>query len=237
MEANVGFSEEWNKLLARFRVESPLHMTDFVKPYGKYSGIYPEIKKALFREAVAVLNKYKLYSLSVSVDSKSYDTALTPDVRRQLIGPYAMCFFVTVSVNASFSSLSRYYAAHPISYLVDNGFGHSEQLVKAHQAIVDSNSTINKSVGFFAFDTDDKVPALQAADMIAWSARRRQLARLTEEFSPLEGIFVDQNDLDGPSWRSHFDHVISEDAIKDIAYPIMNWLALGIMPSLGDIVR
>jgi hypothetical protein len=37
------------------------------------------------------------------------------------------------------------------------------------------------------FDTDDRVPALQAADVLAWSARRRQVdGTLAGEFAPLQ---------------------------------------------------
>jgi len=41
------FGREWSELLDSYRVPNPLHMTDFVRPFGKNIGMYPEMKLSL----------------------------------------------------------------------------------------------------------------------------------------------------------------------------------------------
>ena len=78
------------------------------------------------------------------------------------------------------------------------------------------------------FDTDDRVSALQAADVVAWSARRRANGILEGDFSPLNEVL---------SVPSHSHIPITENAIKFISKPILNWVySKGEMPSLRDIV-
>ena len=66
------FSERWNKMLAKHKIEPPLHMTDF-SGMGKYAGLWPEFKRSLFIDVAQLVNEHKLYSLSVSVSQKDFD--------------------------------------------------------------------------------------------------------------------------------------------------------------------
>ncbi len=230
-DAFIDFGVAWEKLLDHYRIPQPLHMTDFVRPHGKHVGIYHELKLSLFGEIAELINGHKLYSVSVAVGQDDFNSGLSDEVRKHLIGPYGMAFFCSILANQSVSEGSLIYAAERIAYLLDSGFPFSEQLVGVHASIIRVRRASKKScfVGSLAFDSDDHVPALQAADVVAWSARRKALGALTDEFAPLGTILLK---------RLHHIHVqLPKGGVNMFATPINNWIATGILPSLEDILR
>jgi hypothetical protein len=66
------FSKRWSALLKRYPIEEPLHMTDFVRPHGKHSGMLPEIKLNLFMKVGKLIDEHKRYSLSISVRQEDF---------------------------------------------------------------------------------------------------------------------------------------------------------------------
>ena len=156
-------------MLSERKMEPPLHMKDFVG-MGKYAGWYPEFKRELFLAASKIINELKFYSVAVVVSRDDFEAELAEEVRKTLIGPYAFAFFCAVLSNLSAIEHSKYFEGK-ISYLVDLGSGFPEQLRAAHTLIVNAQKGTAGEfrIGTFAQDTDTNVPALQAADVIAWS--------------------------------------------------------------------
>jgi hypothetical protein len=119
---------------------------------------------------------------------------------------------------------------------VDDGVAYKEQLVAAHSVVLGierlNHNTGRSWVGRLAFDIDDRVPALQAADVIAWSARRRELGSLNGVFEPLHEVLSDKK---APT---HGHIPMSIKGMEMIAKPINNWIAKrGSIPSLSDIIK
>lgn len=97
------FTERWPKLYERnqfrgYDLRPPLHMVDFAG-MGKYAGLFPEFKRALFRDVVQLVHEHKLFSISIAISGQEFDNELSPEVRRGLIGPYALGFFSAVLLN------------------------------------------------------------------------------------------------------------------------------------------
>jgi hypothetical protein len=226
------FSARWARMLSKHRVGALLHMSDFVG-HGKHAGWYPEMKRSLFLDASALIAQHKLYSISIAISQDDFRSELSEKVRENLIGPYAFAFFVAVTTNQTVSEKSKT-GPRRISYLVDSGFGHPEQLSIAHQVIVNLEIGMGgfRHTGALGFDTDDNVPALQAADVIAWASRKRQLAGvLPEGFEPLAEVLNE----DRINLHAHIG--IPKGGIKMLADPINNWLSRnGALPKLPDIV-
>jgi Protein of unknown function (DUF3800) len=227
------FSVRWERMLAKHRISAPLHMTDFVRP-GKYCTRGSEMKRALFGDVARLTNEHKLYSVSVGVPQGEFKTELSEDVRNNLIGPYGFAFFAAVSLNFVTCGLLKT-GDRRISYLVDRGFCHEEQLDAAHLVLV-RNEIIKggfRHIGALTFETDDHVPALQSADAIAWASRRRQLdGALPEGFEPLNELLRD--DADG----LHAHIQMPREGIKFLADPINSWISRkGGIPRLVDIMR
>jgi len=231
------FSGRWAKVYERnqfvgYTLQPPLHMSDFIG-MGKYAGLRPEFKRALFRDVARLINDHKLYSLSIAVPQTDFANEISEDVRKSLIGPYAFAFFVLILAN---QTLSESLESGPLktSYLVDCGFGHQDQLNQAHKLIVDFEIALGgfRHTGALATDSDDGIPPLQAADAIAWASRKMQLqGSLPEGFEPLSEVLRD--DLGRP----HVTIPMPPDAIKRLAVPINNWISNhGAIPQLTDIV-
>lgn len=201
------FSQRWAKMYDEvqfpgYTLLQPLHMPDFIR--GKYVGLYPEFKRALFIRVAKLVSEHKFYSLSVAVSHQDFNNELSEDVRKNLIGPYAFAFFMLVLANQGTSELLK---KKPIrtAYLVDRGFGRQEQLNQAHDLIVRFEKAFGgfRHTGALATDSDDRVPALQAADAISWASRQLELhRRLPEGFKPLEKAL--REDVNPPHVTSEF---------------------------------
>jgi hypothetical protein len=231
------FSKRWAAMYERnqfagYVLDPPLHMRDFTG-MGKYSGLRPEFKRALFRDVVRLINEHKLYSVSVAIAQADFRNELSEDVRKTLIGPYAFAFFTLVLTH---QALSEKLSGGPLraSYLVDRGFGHQEQLNQAHEIIVRFEKAMGgfRHTGALGTESDDHVPALQAADAISWASRRMERdGMLPEGFEPLGEVLIED------SRPPHITIPIPPDGIKMLADPINAWINKhGEIPKLTDIL-
>lgn len=232
-DAFIAFDRRWSQLLDLYRVPQPLHMTDFVRPYGKHVGMHKEMKIALFSEAAGIINDHKLFSVSIGIPQADFKLTLPKDVRKHLLSPYALAFFCAVLITQGVCKNSVMARCEVISYLVDDGSSCKSQLKDAHTWIVNSEKSKGqpRNTGAMAFDTDDRVSALQAADMIAWSARRREIdGQLKDEFEPLAAVLAQEG--------RHQHISIPLKGIEAWAKPIINWIfQTGEVPSFEDFLR
>ena len=89
-----------------------------------------------------------------------------------------------------------------------------------------------------AFDTDNNVPQLQAADVIAWSARRNAVNKLPNEFEPLRDVLQEKIKTSDGRDTFHKHLPLSREAVEMWALRINNWLALtGEVPAFDDFLR
>ncbi len=232
------FSKRWAKMYevnqySGYTLEPPLHMVDFVTPHGKYSGLYPEFKRHFFRRVATLINQHKLYSIAIAISQTDFAAQLSEDVKRNLIGPYAFAFFAIVGAH---QFLSKQQLTGPLrtSYLVDHGFAYESQLRQAHSVLLRFEIAFGDAhhTGAFGTDTDTRVAALQAADVVSWAVRKIELTgALPEGFEPLAEIL--REDLTPP----HRTISIPHDGIKMLADPINKWISEhGSVPQLADIV-
>jgi hypothetical protein len=225
------FSKRWSKLLHRYRIPEPLHMVDFVRPHGKHIGVHREMKESLFRDASALINGHKLYSLSISIPQQEFRSFLPEEISKAIAGPYAFAFFTAVLFNQGMAEKKQF--GERIAYLVDRGSAHPEQLIAAHATIqrVEQQSHRRRRTADLDFDTDDRAQALQAADLVVWSARRKESGNLGDEFTPLNQVLSE----DKPP---HCHVPIPLEGIMMLAEPIYHWIARhGSLPALSDIVK
>ena len=236
------FSARWQRMyegntFSGLGLKPPLHMSDFASD-GKYPGLHPEFKRAVFREVVEIVNAHKLYSMSIAVSQSAFASQLPEDVRKVLIGPYAFAF---MSLVLGHQLLSEGHSQGPLkaSYLVDYGFVHYEQLEEVHRVIYGIERGIARDFGGLRHtgpldqERDDRVPALQAADAVAWASRKKELTgTLPEGFEPLLELLREEgaNPL-------HLTIPIDLDGIKMLADPINKWTTkYGKLPTLADVL-
>ena len=240
-DATKSFDWYWSKILDRYRLSPPFKMAHFVRPNGKYIGMYKEMKIALFTELVRTIKHHRLYSLSVSVPQEGFKSLLSMQVYRRLFSPYTCAFLSALMMNHM--AMEKYYAASRsqngvVSYLVDRGSPYEAQLRAGHKLIIEWQGRYRHSThtGAMATDSDDNVNALQGSDMIAWTVNRRSTTGLTGEFGVLQDLFMplpyyssDGNPV-GKSMKFHTHLEIPPDGIQMLADGINLWLDSGIMP-------
>lgn len=220
------FQPEWEKLLKEFRIEK-LHMADFIRPYGKYCTMLPEMKKALFTSVAKIINRYKRYSVSIGIPREDFRSLLSKNVAADLMGPYAMAFFSTVILNRDAALLWGLNSR--IAYLVDVGRKNlHRQMTAAHAVQTEIERAKGQDfTGAMASDTDDRVYALQAADAIAWAYHRELVSPdYGEEFEPLRNVFT-TIEVGFPSHVEKHVHVkfcCPKDGIAIFANLINGWI-------------
>lgn len=187
-------------------------MTDFVRPYGKFIGMHKEIKVALFNEIANVINARKYMSVSAALRHRIFKDSVPLNVYRGALSGYAAAFIAMVNMNIHIAHEANY--PERINYVVDSGNPFAEQLRLAHlMAMAQENQNRGGfKTGALLFDSDDNVTALQAADVIAWTARRKHSGSgLTGEFLPLEEILKERFDVGGKALRTHA-HIWIDDS-------------------------
>jgi hypothetical protein len=237
------FNSAWRKLLKEFRIDK-VHMQDFVRPYGRHCAMAPEMKKALFATVAANVNLHKRYSVSIAIPRADFNSLLSKDVSKSLMGPYAMAFFSTVIMNRDAHLLWK--LNNRVAYLVDVGRKDlHEQMTAAHAIQIRLEQAKGQDfTGAMAADTDDRIYALQAADAIAWTYHRELTAsddegRLGEEFEPLRQMFV-KTSVSYPTKMElhvHIKFCCPKEGIEIFARMINGYIAQhGVIPTWQDLM-
>ena len=207
----IRFDGKWRRMLDAYQIES-LHMNDFVRPNGKYIGMYQELKFALFAEAVKLINSRKEHSLSITITNSEFKKAVPIEFYRNVVGPYTVAFIALALLNSKISNMHNY--PDKVAYLVDEGSPFADQLRVGHLMVKAFENRSNSVVrtGALTFGDDRDVTALQASDTIAWSSRRKFSGDgLTGEFIPLEGIFEKRFSAHGKPLRPHVHYHLQDD--------------------------
>jgi len=220
----VSLCGQWEKIRQEFRLDK-VHMQDFVRPYGKYCSMAPEMKKALFTSVAKAINEVKIYSVSASIPHAEYRQILTPALCREFMGAYALGFMVVTILNRTAVALTEYDCK--TAYLVDKGSGHHhEQINGAHTVILHIEKRENESfTGAIAFDFDDNNFALQAADVVAWTYhRKRESAEFGSEFEPLLPIVEYQLKTSPTKTKLHLSLDVPLEGVELFGSLVNRWL-------------
>jgi hypothetical protein len=82
-----------------------------------------------------------------------------------------MCFVLAVAMNQKLATHNKYTGR--IAYILDAGNSKAHHIVRAHGEVIQMQNEINWNAGSLHFEDDRDFGLLQAADVIAWGARRR----------------------------------------------------------------
>jgi hypothetical protein len=104
------------------------------------------------------------------------------------MGVYGFCFLLSVYTNHLRAEMNNY--SKNIGFMMDSGNSYAEHVRAAHAAMLHWQDDKPLHVGSLAFGNDQEIGALQAADMVAWSVRRRVTSSaFGNGFEPLLGVF------------------------------------------------
>jgi hypothetical protein len=150
-------------------------------------------RAAIVRRAIEIINAQKVYSLSCCLGNSDYRSVFSDTTKRDH-SQYELCFILAVIANASASELNNYDG--PTSFVVDRGNPKAEHVRLGYEEIkrlVKQPDLPPFNLGSLAFEDDEHQLALQAADLVAWGARRiASGAGFHHEFKSIEEMLRDE---------------------------------------------
>lgn len=183
----VAFDASWTEFLNAHQLKA-LHMKDFGS-HGSLASLSETERRGIFRDAAAIINRHKLYSIAATITYAKYVSELKPSIRKAM-SVYGFCFLLAAYSNHLLAVSNKY--TKNIGFILDSGNPYAAHVRGAHAALKEWQLTYALNAGSLTFDDDEEIGALQAADLVAWSVRRRATnSPFGKGFEPLLGIFND----------------------------------------------
>lgn len=181
------FEEAWDRMLLDHGIpDGGIHMKEF-GPHGRLGKISKCCREKLFSEARYLIEHYKAMTIVATIDNSQYSQFI-PAEAREKFSLYGMCFHLAVMMNHRLCEANKY--SERVPFIMDAGNPYASHVRSSHEFIVKRyQKHLYLHAGGLFFDDDAVFGVLQAADLIAWCARR-ELHNLPfpPGFGPLEGI-------------------------------------------------
>ena len=216
------FEWEWDRLLKKHHIDSPIHMKEFARPHGRFAHLTDNERESLFDDLVQLINRAKKYSTSVRVNNLDFRQFFPAEKYKGLFGPSPLAYLFCLIVNSVF--LRSKGETNPIAYLVAESDDNS-QLADVHAAwrIVEDRYQESQKLsrtGAIAFDWPKNICALQASDLIAWSNRRHAInVPFNQGFAPLRYL-TDSKEVQHKVMHFHFE--VTAERAQSLAQSIDN---------------
>ena len=214
----VGFDMEWREFINARGLAPGLHIRDFGRK-GRFSRVSNTDKSDIFADAVRMINQHKIYSVAATISHDKYRTILDLGTR-QVMSVYGLCFILSAYENHRRAVFNKY--TKNIGFILDSGNPYAGHVVGAHATLLECQKSEPLNVGSLTFDQDDNVTALQAADVVAWSVRRRLVGMpFNNGYEPLVGIFDE----------AHSEQSWDGDTLQPLAHELARVIACDHPPS------
>lgn len=200
----IRFDSDWNDILAKFKIDGPIHMKEFGK-HGRHGHLDYPTRSELFTELAYVINRYKIHSVAVTLDHEQYNKKLC-DKKKKEVSLYALCFMLCAHQCFAMAQFNHYYGR--MAFLIEEGNEFAEHVRRAHAGMIQmrKEGRIYISDGSLTFEPKELSP-LQAADIIAWGVRRKiSNIMIIKGMEPINKIFEDK----------HIQNQYTEDLLKFI---------------------
>lgn len=201
----LAFDAEWKGFLAKHNLSPAFHMKDFGF-HGRLGGIGPDERRAIFSDAVAIINRHKIYSVAATVNNEDYRRYLDKRIR-DVMSVYGLCFILSAYSNHLRAVHNKY--EKNIGFLLDSGNPYADHVREAHSTLLVWQKSEPLHAGSLTFASDEDVSALQAADLVAWSVRRRLVnGKFENGFEVLLEIFDEAHSEE--SWEGTALQLLSD---------------------------
>jgi hypothetical protein len=191
---------EWRKVQSKHGITHPIHMREF-GPDGDFAETSADARRRLFADLVSVINEHKVASVAVTLDAEKYRRVFTGITNLSM---YGACFAQLAIINDVYARKNDYH--EPIPYVLNDGNSGKSHIAEAKRALA------LPSVKTIEFCSDTFLCALQAADVVSWSVRRRLAGQFPSGLEPLQGLFNEH----------HLDLEYNEELMVGVADSIRN---------------
>ncbi|MHB8084256.1 MAG: DUF3800 domain-containing protein [Dehalococcoidia bacterium] len=209
----ISLGVEWRDLLQRMRIKTDIHMKEFGK-HGKLGYLTEAERYFLFTNISGIINSHKIYSVAGVIDQQQYKEILNLDKRKEM-SPYGFCFIMCAYANHIEAKNNN--RQHDIGYLMSEVSEHRGQILETHAEMrkEQEEGLMPLHIGRIGFDYPKYVPALQAADIIAWGVRRRLIGdHFDQGFEYVQHIISDKH---------HVQHSWDEPDLRALAQKFMKY--------------
>jgi hypothetical protein len=192
--AFFSFDEAWTRLLSDQHIAPPLHMNEFGED-GRLGGFSYKERQRLFSRVVKLINSHKSLSISSFLDRNAYESYFP---FKKAMSMYGLCFIKCLHTINSAGKIAKPMSSR-LAIVLDNTTEHKGDILRARDVMLEARDGMYLDaseyetldyIGSITFDDDKLVSPLQAADVIAWSARKRSSGlALDRGFEPLSSIF------------------------------------------------
>jgi len=212
------FEEAWDAMLADHHLFPALHMKEFGRPHGRFAAMSDCHRHELMQEVANLIKTSRLGTLSVSITNEEFKKRL-PLEAREKFGVYGMCFLWAVMIVHLVSRNGNYQQRIP--FILDAGNPYANHVRGAHATILEMQRGGKfLHMGGLLFEDDEQFGTLQAADVIAWAARRRaSVYRLSYPFDPLNDLFENTPHHSEASWQPEWLTQLGNSLSKYISKP------------------
>jgi hypothetical protein len=206
------FDAEWAALLDRYDIQPPLHMKEFT-PHGTFSRVVGERRAALMLEVASAINRYKVHTICAYASNREHERLFSASIAGAT-RLYGLCYMATIKMNRDRAKETNF--RERIAYVLDRGTAYANHVRAYHDLFKESGERDHYYLGPIAFESDDRVTALQAADVVAWTKRRLLSGRLPHpDFQPLADLFA----------SDHVDAPIESDSLMIMVNAANDYLA------------
>jgi hypothetical protein len=178
------FDKQWRRALEQSGAPY-LHMREFAHFRGPFTGWSEERRRSLLSECVTAINSIKTIAIGAVVSVEDFNT-LDPESQSKLQDPFFFCFQEVVrgvALSAAFEQENL--KAHMVFSQQDEFRPKAMKLYGA----MSHYSDVGNQMGSLKFCNMLEVPALQAADLLAYELRHFYHLRKTTPGTPARWAF------------------------------------------------
>jgi hypothetical protein len=179
----------WKKAAFKHLSQYSIHMKDFGL-HGKLNWVSSKTKEALFRDLVKVIRDHKFLSIESTLTHAEYRSAFGGVDKRYQFSIHGLCFMQAMMAIGKWAD--HFGCTYDIPYMLDDGCADRKALDEIHDFAKNVFQVEHgvMHVGPLAWGDDEEIPALQAADVIAWAVRRKEAGESFDEgYTPLLDVF------------------------------------------------
>lgn len=170
----AAFSSAWSAVLASPPAIAYFKMVEAQNLRGQFKGWSAEARDAKVMDLADLIPRFRCWSAHASVSREDYAAILKPASPEPLKAPYFACWWTLIDTVAQYHASLGFQGMPPVDFTFDQQDGVGDDAALWYGWLKDGRNEIREHLGATPVFRDDKfVPALQAADMLAWHIRRR----------------------------------------------------------------
>lgn len=209
------FEKAWDRMLVEHGLVAPLHMKEFGKN-GRLGSMSERCRRELFYEVAGLINMNKICTIAAQLTTSEYEAYLPTEVKNKF-DVYGMCFNLAAMANHKLAESKQYDGRIP--FILDIGNPHADHVRKAHKALLDmQREGPFLNAGGLYFDDDAILGILQAADVVAWGARRKASGQhFPAGMEPIRSVLTPRSGHNEVEWKPEWIKDLGENLGKLLA--------------------